>query len=175
MFGLSLWELGMVLVVALVFLGPKRLPELARTIGSGLRTLRRASSDLRGALAEPLKEVQEPLDEIKNELYQTVSHFESEVQKGIEESADSKNEESLPSGDISPESMSKLIEASESNRDEQLPIEDDEGRIEISDPFSTEKEAISSSDKSADEQDQETKRSDEKRAEREASSGSLSA
>ncbi len=37
----------LIAVVALLVFGPKRLPELARSLGRGLAELRRASSDLR--------------------------------------------------------------------------------------------------------------------------------
>ncbi len=47
MFGIGIQELGIVLVVALLVFGPKRLPELARTLGKGMAEFRKASSDLR--------------------------------------------------------------------------------------------------------------------------------
>jgi TatA/E family protein of Tat protein translocase len=47
MFGIGAQELAIILVVALLVFGPKRLPELARTLGRGLAEFRRASSDLR--------------------------------------------------------------------------------------------------------------------------------
>lgn len=59
MFGIGPMELVLILVVALLVLGPKRMPELARTLGKGLGEFRRASNDLRQSLA---------LDEIQNEL-----------------------------------------------------------------------------------------------------------
>ena len=47
MFGIGGWEMLLIGVVALLVFGPKRLPELARTLGKGLAEFRRASSDLR--------------------------------------------------------------------------------------------------------------------------------
>jgi TatA/E family protein of Tat protein translocase len=47
MFGIGGWEMVLIAVVALLVFGPKRLPELARTLGRGLAEFRRASSDLR--------------------------------------------------------------------------------------------------------------------------------
>jgi len=41
------------MVVALLVLGPKRLPEVARSLGRGLAEFRRASSDLRQSLTAP--------------------------------------------------------------------------------------------------------------------------
>jgi Tat protein translocase TatB subunit len=42
MFGISTIELLVILVIALVIIGPKKLPEVARTIGRGFSELRRA-------------------------------------------------------------------------------------------------------------------------------------
>ncbi|MBI3783195.1 MAG: twin-arginine translocase subunit TatB [Deltaproteobacteria bacterium] len=46
MFGIGTPELLVILVVALVVLGPKRLPEVARALGKGLAELRKATSGL---------------------------------------------------------------------------------------------------------------------------------
>jgi TatA/E family protein of Tat protein translocase len=50
MFGIGMSEILMILVVVLVLFGPSKLPEIARTIGKGLREMRRASDDLRTAI-----------------------------------------------------------------------------------------------------------------------------
>ncbi len=47
-------ELLVILVVALLVLGPKRLPEVARSLGRGIAEFRRASTELRQSLnAQP--------------------------------------------------------------------------------------------------------------------------
>ena len=46
MFGIGTTELVVILLVALVILGPKKLPEIARALGKGLGEFRRVSSDL---------------------------------------------------------------------------------------------------------------------------------
>jgi TatA/E family protein of Tat protein translocase len=45
-FGIGVPELLVILVVALIVLGPKRLPEVAKALGKGLAEFRRATSDL---------------------------------------------------------------------------------------------------------------------------------
>lgn len=47
MFGIGMTELIVIFAIALVVLGPKRLPELARSLGKGIAEFRRASMDLR--------------------------------------------------------------------------------------------------------------------------------
>ena len=46
MFGIGPTELLVILVVALLVLGPKRLPEIARALGRGLAEFRRATADV---------------------------------------------------------------------------------------------------------------------------------
>lgn len=45
--GLGTMEIALILLVALLVLGPDQLPKVARTIGKGLREMRRATSELR--------------------------------------------------------------------------------------------------------------------------------
>lgn len=47
MFGLSMTELLVVLAVALLVIGPKQLPQVAKTLGKTLRDFRRATDELR--------------------------------------------------------------------------------------------------------------------------------
>ena len=47
MFGLSFWEIAIILAVALIILGPTKLPELAKTLDRGIREFRRATDDFK--------------------------------------------------------------------------------------------------------------------------------
>ena len=57
MFFGHLWELVVVLLIALVVFGPKRLPEVGSALGRGLHEFRKATSELQDRLtsreAEP--------------------------------------------------------------------------------------------------------------------------
>jgi len=47
MFGIGMTELMVILVIGLIVIGPKKLPELARSLGKGLAEFRRASTEVR--------------------------------------------------------------------------------------------------------------------------------
>ena len=110
MFGIGLPEMIIIAVVALIFIGPDKLPGVLRSIGKGLVELKRATSDVRSTVQEEmqkieeeieLKEVRESAQDFKNELGGvankvdplTLSKFNTEDQK--EEKSDSINESDL--------------------------------------------------------------------------------
>jgi len=52
MFGIGFPELLLIAVIALVVIGPKRLPDLARALGRGFAEFRRASDELKRTFEE---------------------------------------------------------------------------------------------------------------------------
>jgi sec-independent protein translocase protein TatA len=56
---LGFGEILLILVLALVIFGPRRLPEMGRSIGRSMREFRRAASDLRAEIETDM-DVEEP-------------------------------------------------------------------------------------------------------------------
>ncbi|MCB9653541.1 MAG: twin-arginine translocase TatA/TatE family subunit [Deltaproteobacteria bacterium] len=52
MFGLGFWEIAAILVLALLVFGPKKLPDLARSLGKSIREFRRATEDFRATMED---------------------------------------------------------------------------------------------------------------------------
>lgn len=50
MLGIGPWEIAIIIVLALLIIGPRKLPEVMRSVGKGLFELRKASSDFRRTL-----------------------------------------------------------------------------------------------------------------------------
>jgi Tat protein translocase TatB subunit len=60
MFGIGMPELLLILAVALIVLGPKKLPEMARTLGRGLAEFRRTTDDVKREMQAAADEVDAP-------------------------------------------------------------------------------------------------------------------
>ena len=59
MFGIGMPELLLILGLALIVLGPKKLPELAKALGKGLAEFRRATDDLKSEFRQMEREVED--------------------------------------------------------------------------------------------------------------------
>ena len=76
-FGISFWEILLVLVIGLALVGPRNLPAMAAKAGRAYRRLKRASQDLTSELT---KEVGIDADKkIENPLRKIVSDFNSDI------------------------------------------------------------------------------------------------
>ena len=139
MFGIGLPEMIIIAVVALIFIGPDKLPGVLRSIGKGLVELKRATSDVRSTVQEEmqkiedeieLKEVQESAQDFKNELGNvankvdplTLSKFNSEVHKEV--ISDSINESDLdkPQTEVVDENMEAITTDASGQMDEKTPF-----------------------------------------------------
>lgn len=74
MFNLGFTELLLLGVIALIFIGPQQLPELARTLGRLLNEFKRASSDFQSSMTSTLTD--DFSDRVKQSREQIQHHEE---------------------------------------------------------------------------------------------------
>jgi len=66
MFGIGFPELLLLSAIALVVIGPKKLPDLARALGRGFAEFKRATDDFKSTLAEEARTAQTREDLLKS-------------------------------------------------------------------------------------------------------------
>ena len=74
MFGIGMPELIVILVIALIVIGPSKLPDLARALGRGMAEFRKATQDLKDSL-----NIEEDFREAKEDLIDSVSGLEKSL------------------------------------------------------------------------------------------------
>ncbi len=85
MFGIGLPEMVIIVVVALIFIGPQQLPEVMRTLGRGLVQLKRATNDIRSTVQDEMNQIEKELDtkelrelkDVKDEVQNTIGNVTS--------------------------------------------------------------------------------------------------
>ena len=70
MFGIGVPELLLILAIALIVIGPKKLPDLAKSLGRAMREFKHATNDFKESmeLDGDLKDVKSAFDEVKKDI-----------------------------------------------------------------------------------------------------------
>jgi TatA/E family protein of Tat protein translocase len=64
-------ELLLIFLIALLIFGPRKLPEVGKTIGKGLSQFKRAAFDFKRSLESEVEEETKDLKEVKKDLKET--------------------------------------------------------------------------------------------------------
>jgi TatA/E family protein of Tat protein translocase len=74
MFGMGMPEIILILAVALIVLGPKKLPEIAKSLGRGIAEFKKATQDFKENIDvdNDLREARDTLRDVKDDLEDTV-------------------------------------------------------------------------------------------------------
>ena len=139
MFGIGLPEMIIIAIVALIFIGPDKLPGVLRSIGKGLVELKRATSDVRSTVQEEMQKIEDEI-EIK-EVRESAQDFKNEF-GGVANKLDP-----LTLSKFNSEDQDEIISHSEKNIAQtgmvsENEIIDDEVQIDKQKTFSTNDESF---------------------------------
>jgi sec-independent protein translocase protein TatB len=98
MFGIGSTELLIILVVALIVIGPSKLPEIAKTLGRAMAEFRRVSSDVKRTIEMEVEKEEEKTRYQAEETKKTLTGEETTLQD--EEKNDGQEEHVLEGGDL---------------------------------------------------------------------------
>ncbi|MFR9721413.1 Sec-independent protein translocase protein TatB [Aeromonas diversa] len=84
MFDIGFWELMVIAVVALVVLGPERLPEAVRTVAKWVKLVRSTANAVKMELSEELR-IQELHNDLKKAEKLNMQNLSPDLQASIEE------------------------------------------------------------------------------------------
>jgi len=113
MFGIGLPELILIMAVALIVVGPQKLPELAKSLGRGIAELKKAASNLKESFEEEDEEKpawdQQDMEQHPNKLLEAYNSLPEEAMPA--KTAESLSEESDAGTSASTEEISQTDSA----------------------------------------------------------------
>lgn len=74
MFGIGMPEMLLILAIALIVIGPKKIPDLAKSLGRAMREFKKATNDFKETIAidEDLSDVKKAFDDINTDIKDAV-------------------------------------------------------------------------------------------------------
>ena len=123
MFGIGMPEMLMILVVALIVIGPKKLPDLAKSLGRAMGEFRKATSELKESI-----DIDEDFGDLKKPFEDVYYPPETTVDKApeIKPVTDSGSVENSDQAQDSETTISEPSEKSEPESSEHIPSEPSE-------------------------------------------------
>ncbi len=90
MFGIGMPEMILILAIALIVIGPKKLPDLAKSLGKAMGEFKNAASDLKDSIAiddGDLKDVKNAFEDVNRDIKDTVNLSAGKVEKNTDSSS----------------------------------------------------------------------------------------
>ena len=81
-------EILVIFVIALLVFGPKKLPDLGKSLGKGIREFRKATDELKSSWEEQVKDISAPLNDVKKDIHNMREDLKSDFYNSIESASE---------------------------------------------------------------------------------------
>jgi TatA/E family protein of Tat protein translocase len=81
---LGFTEMLVIFIVALLVFGPKKLPELGKSLGKGLREFRKATNELKSTWEDQVRDIETPLHDVKKDISQVGQDLKTDFYNPVE-------------------------------------------------------------------------------------------
>ncbi len=104
MFNLGIQELIVIFIIALLFIGPKQLPDLAKTLGKIFRDFKRASNEITDSVQREVRKIDDFKEDVAKDIkkdvdFKLLSEAESVATNSTETTTTETNKPEEPSDD----------------------------------------------------------------------------
>src|SRR5215470_8052430 len=86
-------EMLMIFVIALLVFGPKKLPELGKSLGKGIREFKKATDELKSNWEDHVKDITEPLNDVKRDIHNMGQNLKTDLYNHIEKASETESKE----------------------------------------------------------------------------------
>lgn len=116
MFGIGMTEIIIILIIALLVIGPEKLPDLARMLGKGLAEFKKTAEDFRNTIHENLEVEEEEKEKLLQKTQQSKSIKPKKGEVPPEEKQENSPETGIEEGPIADEApFSESVPEDKSN------------------------------------------------------------
>jgi len=82
-------EIFVIIIVALLLFGAEKLPDIAKTLGKGMRDFKRATDDIRRELENSTMDIRKDMSDVTDSIKKDVTDFQNKITRDVNEVNDS--------------------------------------------------------------------------------------
>ena len=117
MFGISMPELILILAIALIVVGPEKLPDIAKTLARVIADFKRSAAEFKDSfdLDDEIRDIKKPFDDIGDNIKEIVDVQSSGTKKPMAEQNQKNNDSTKDT--VDKKEIAKKIKAESSNKE----------------------------------------------------------